>query len=411
MGIRNQLVCILIFATVSAQSLDDPWLRDPMLVGLWKLTRAINSFGFNLFEDLTNSLDENVLICPYSLSTSLGIIHFGSVGETEKELAGILGYKAVNLTKDEAAQTFYMLSTKQLQSSNPKFYIFDAPSTIIVNRKNGLIHTFQRIVEVLFQAPVTVTDFIESSEHLVRSVNDWVAARTRNKVKHIIDSVDPFSDMIVLNAAYFKGVWVHKFPRENTELGIFYNYGSRSTPTEVHMMRMTNILNFHKDQHHSIVELLFKGRNVSMIILLPNNLSGIGELEYKFSPDFLEEQILKMSPNDVDIVLPKFKIRFSADLTESLKTLGAETLFHPEKVDLSEMVQKDSITFGEVLHKTVVSVAEKGVEAAAATAIFSFKSFPPLLEVPDFYADHPFLFVIYERRIKMVLFVGRVMEL
>ncbi|GBO43344.1 hypothetical protein AVEN_18298-1, partial [Araneus ventricosus] len=84
MGIGNLLVCTLILATVSAQSLNDPWLRDPMLVGLWKLTRAINSFGFNLFQDLTTYVEGNVLICPYSLSTSLGILHFGSVGETEE---------------------------------------------------------------------------------------------------------------------------------------------------------------------------------------------------------------------------------------------------------------------------------------------------------------------------------------
>ncbi|GBL64008.1 putative serpin-like protein MM_2675 [Araneus ventricosus] len=177
------------------------------------------------------------------------------------------------------------------------------------------------------------------------------------------------------------------------------------------MMRMTNLLNLHRDQHHSIVELPFKGRNVSMIILLPNTLDGIGELLESFTPEFLEDQILKMTPADVDIALPKFKINFGADVTENLVELGAGTLFHPEKVDLSEMIRRETVTFGEVLHKTEISVTESGVEAAAATAIFRFKSFPPLMEMPDFHADHPFLFVIYERRIKMILFVGRAMEL
>ncbi|KAF8777959.1 Serpin B4 like protein [Argiope bruennichi] len=319
MGIGNLLFFIPLLAVASSQSLNDPWLRDPLLVGLWKLTRAINGFGFNLFEDLVIAEEGNVLICPYSLATALGILHFGSEGDTEKELSYVLGYEAVNLTKDEAAQTFYLLSTKHLKSSNPKLYFFDAPSTIVVNRKNGVLPTFQRTVEVLFQAPVTVSDFVESGEELIRSLNEWVAARTKNKIHHIIYSLDPFSDMIILNAAFFKGSWMHKFSPQATQPGVFYNYGELSKPRSVQMMRMTEVLSYHKDQHHSVLELPFKGRNVSMIIFLPDSFHGIEELQYQFSPEFFEQQVLQMIRSEVEVILPKFKVRFGEDLTAICK--------------------------------------------------------------------------------------------
>jgi len=59
-----------------------------------------------------------------------------------------------------------------------------------------------------------------------------------------------------------------------------------------------------------------------------------------------------------------------------------------------------------------VDVDEKGTEAAAVTALIAPTCAPwhwPQIErIPVFRADHPFLFLIRDRRSGTILFLGRV---
>lgn len=396
MDIGNLLVCILlVLATASAQ-----FFPNPKQVRVKKLKAAINSFGFSLFKDLLYTEGEpNVFICPYSLSNLLGMLHFVSANETEKELANVLGYKEVNLTKVQAANTFFAFSTKLLQSSKPKSYTFNSFSTILLNRKKVLLPTFECNEEDFFQIGVADVDFMESGEDLVEAVNHWIATLTNNKILNLIGFVDPSSHMIVVSAAYFEGVWKHKFPLKQSKLGVFYNCGKESLAKEVYMMYMSKDLYLHTNKNLSIVELPFKGRNVSMMILLPSQLDGIDELLHELSYDFLDYVMSWMKKTKTQVVLPRFKIDFNELVTPSLQSLGVKKLFQP---------------LDRVIHKTKISVAENGVEATATekllpqTSTFDQTS---SLARKHFIVDHPFLFVIYERKLDLVLFMGSVMEL
>jgi serpin B len=72
---------------------------------------------------------------------------------------------------------------------------------------------------------------------------------------------------------------------------------------------------------------------------------------------------------------------------------------------------EDSLFISQVLHKAFVEVNEEGTEAAAATAVVMrvtaiAQPRPPVV----FRADHPFLFVIRDRKTGSVLFMGRVAD-
>jgi len=59
----------------------------------------------------------------------------------------------------------------------------------------------------------------------------------------------------------------------------------------------------------------------------------------------------------------------------------------------------------EVYHKAFVKVDEWGTEAAVATGI------PGVLAAPvEFRADHPFIFLIRDRKTGAILFLGRVLN-
>ena len=74
------------------------------------------------------------------------------------------------------------------------------------------------------------------------------------------------------------------------------------------------------------------------------------------------------------------------------------------------MAALHELYIGEVIHQAYVAVDEKGTEAAAATAVVMAPGGPPPAPPQTFRADHPFLFVIRDRRRGNILFMGRIAD-
>lgn len=49
------------------------------------------------------------------------------------------------------------------------------------------------------------TRLLETSEESTQMINSWVANKTNNKIKHLVDSVSPSTQMMLLNAVSFSG--------------------------------------------------------------------------------------------------------------------------------------------------------------------------------------------------------------
>jgi serpin B len=120
----------------------------------------------------------------------------------------------------------------------------------------------------------------------------------------------------------------------------------------------------------------------------------------------------------VRLALPRFRISWgTVALGDQLKALGMALPF-TKHADFSGLhghkpPDDDSLMISEVFHKAMIEVNEEGTEAAAATAvIFDTASALPSISrpIPVFRADHPFLFVIRERRAGTILFLGRVTD-
>jgi serpin B len=90
--------------------------------------------------------------------------------------------------------------------------------------------------------------------------------------------------------------------------------------------------------------------------------------------------------------------------------MGMKRAFSGE-ADFSGISSAEALYISAVLHKAYVDVNEEGTEAAAATGV----EMRPMAArrpqpVPVFRADHPFLFLIRDKREGSVLFMGRLMN-
>uniref|UniRef100_A0A3P8P4E5 Serpin B6 n=1 Tax=Astatotilapia calliptera TaxID=8154 RepID=A0A3P8P4E5_ASTCA len=158
-----------------------------------------------------------------------------------------------------------------------------------------------------------------------------------------------------------------------------------------------------------ILEMPYKGNDLSMLIFLPNDIdddtTGLEKLEKELTyQNFVDWTRPDMSPNEVDVKLPRFKME-KYDLEKILTNMGMENAFDIYKRDFSGMSPANDLIVSKVVHKALVDVNEEGAEAAAATGVdMEIRS---IMIPAEFVADHPFIFFIRHKPTKSILFVGR----
>ena len=149
----------------------------------------------------------------------------------------------------------------------------------------------------------------------------------------------------------------------------------------------------------------------AMDVLLPKEVDGLRGLEAKLTPEMLAALWPKLKrPEDIDISLPRYRVRSSHGLEPVLKALGLSRAFIRERADFSGINGKAADLFvTAATHETFVDVNEEGIEAAAFSGVIGADSFgedePPVVRV-----DHPFLYLVRDTRSGCIVFLGRVVE-
>ncbi|KFW62558.1 hypothetical protein AS28_15042, partial [Pygoscelis adeliae] len=162
-------------------------------------------------------------------------------------------------------------------------------------------------------------------------------------------------------------------------------------------------------ENMKILELPYASGELSMLVLLPDDISGLEQLENKISFEKLMEW---SSPNvmekrRVKVYLPRMKIEEKYNLTSVLMALGMTDLFRPS-ANLSGISSAESLKISEVIHEAYMEVSEEGTEmAGSAGSEGVMEDTKHSSEFEEFRADHPFLFLIKHNPTNSILFFGR----
>ena len=101
------------------------------------------------------------------------------------------------------------------------------------------------------------------------------------------------------------------------------------------------------------------------------------------------------------------------ELNDALKALGMTDAFDMDRADLSGLGRSElgPLFISRVLHKTSISVDEKGTRAGAATAVLGDSGADMPGTVPEVYLDRPFLYMLVDTETSLPAFIGVVTDM
>jgi len=357
----------------------------------------------------------NIFISPSSIFQSLMLAYFGAAGETEAELAKTLGFSSVERDLIKKSYVFERAFQAVRERKPDLGYKLINANKVFFDRSLPL----NKCVSLLLNNELGAVDFASGGgEKARKEINRWVEGKTLDKIKGLLPpgSIDTSTRMALVNAAYFKGQWSSQFQPNETKMDNFYV--KRDVIRATQYMKQEGQFNYYPSEElrAHVLQLPYIGDSLSMVIILPPFEDGsLSETVARMTPEKVQGVMAEIKSgfykaDDLAIQIPKFAIEQSLDLAQTLNQLGLETLFDPLRSNLTNFISEESqnterVSFNSARHKSFIEVNEEGSEAAAATALFGFRSARPLFH-KEFIANHPFLFFIYDEQSDIILFFG-----
>ena len=367
-------------------------------------------------DELTTSLYSKPNECTSSLSVSMvfSLLYPGATNDGIAAMRNTFGYpdgSNMQLVWQETSERMLKSANGTcLKSDYDGTCVYEAPllkfaNSVWLDKSETLNKDYEEIVgEYAMHA-----DF-ESPDSSTR-VNEWVNKSTNGLIDSIVPQ-GPLSPatLLAINSIYLKAKWSDPtlFHAYNTKVDAFYASPSRSkNVSDAHFMSTVKFFHYSHDalKEYQIISLPLAESSMSMLFVLPladgagvvNTTDVIGAYD-------------KLESTRVALSLPKFNFesKYKNDLMEALSALGLNALFTGSSKSLCGL-DFSCLSISSVIQKTSIAVDEKGVEAAATTAVTMMggsgrpPTDPPILMK----LDHPFQFFIYNEKEKLTLFEGR----
>ena len=361
---------------------------------------AVPSFAFGLFQDIvSNDGSDIVFLSPLSASLALSMTANGASETTRQEMLSALGFECSIKEVNE-----YNRSVMDLFASEADGVEFNIANSIWVSDAFPLKGRFCRTVRKNYDAMVTNLDFSDPASPSV--INRWCADNTAGRIDKMIEAIDPATQLYLLNALYFKGLWTTPFDTALTREDIFHG---DSNDSQVKFMYNKAYFPYYIGPEGSMVELPYgDDRNFVMDVIIPPDGLSADEFVTGLDSESLSRLSSGLQTDEIRLMLPSFKAEYDVSLNAALQRLGMKEAF-TSSADFSDM-SKEPLMISEVRQKTFIEVNEEGSEAAAITSIGIMRtSLAP--EPFEFKVDRPFVFLIRERNSGTILFMGLVRNL
>jgi serpin B len=370
----------------------------------------VNSFAVDFYNRLPKN--QNICFSPYSISSAFAMVYNGAMGNTQKEIAHVFNYPKSMEDLDKGWFELNKLMTFHPSNASDDMRL-RLGNSLWIQTNFPVLPTFRDRMAKYFESTFRFVDFKTQAETARNTINAWVKQNTFGKIVDILppQAVDNSTRMVLISALYLKARWKNPFdPHLTNQQPFFSEDGTTQTTLS---MSQSGQFPYLDTSEAALLEMPYivarkDGPEFAMLIVLPHQHDGLSNVEKSLTLEKIEDWIKNLRNSRVIMTIPKFKNVQSSNLNELFKEIGM-TLAFSDEADFSGISGVKGLKIGNIMHKVYLSVDETGSEAAAATAIGMNTTavFEPQTPV-IFQADHPFLYMIFEKSTGLILFMGRV---
>ncbi|NWW29287.1 ANGT protein, partial [Falcunculus frontatus] len=348
---------------------------------------------------------QNVLLAPTSLYSSLVFFYLGASNQTALDLQGLLGFVPPSGNPDctsmAVGSSFLsrLRTIERLANSGDEELLFS--KTLSLFSAPG-IPLFQLFMEhVLPNADASyarAVDFTNPGK-AAKQINAFVEAKSQGQSKCLVADIDPSADLLfavdVHLAVNVKQAFLLKEPQE------FWVDSNKEVL--VPMLCITGTFKYKTDASgaFSVVEVPIS-KTALLVLLQPINGSDLEHVESKLTWQS-SAWLQWLSPREIKLTLPALTLEDSSDLQELLADLELPALLR-KGADFSK-ISNTSLTVGKVINKAFFKLASDGTDQPEEPT--AQKEDGAYLDVT---LNKPFLFAVFEKQSRAMLFLGRVVN-
>ncbi|XP_055029163.2 protein Z-dependent protease inhibitor [Misgurnus anguillicaudatus] len=352
-------------------------------------------FAINLYRKISRYHDNNIVISPLSISTSFATLLLAARDVTRSQIVRGLNLEPL----DEDVRVIPELFRELLRNIS----ILQQSTALFVHQQFQLEALFSDHMKKYFGGDVITVDF-GKTDRSRDIINDYVSTKTGNKVREMVKSIAPLTQMMLINTIYYKGDWQRPFNPNSTEMGRFYI--DKYNVVEVPMMFAEDKFFTTEDAEVGVrvLRLPYRG-DAALLIVLPDSSADYTVIDDEINAERVFRWIKNMKRVKMEVHLPKFQMEQRYAMHELLPHLGINSVFM-DSANLTGLSKDVGVKVSQVMHTAVIAVDETGTTAASATSVgITAYSLPATFRV-----NRPFFFFLYHESTRSLLFTGRVID-
>ena len=354
--------------------------------------------------------ERNMIYSPLSIKYGLSLLRDGASGETREEIDGVLN--GIGLTKYTNVEDKLSLANAVFIRDDFTEYTLDAYKNDVINKYNA---------EIMFDSFQTTA-----------TLDKWVDDKTFGLIKKMGLTVNDDVRMVLSNALAIQMNWKDAFNGSSYGRDFYLADGSKfEAMTLSYDATKKESVGYYMDDDVTMasidLEEMDDGTQLEFVAVMPKKVALKDYIRTVNIDDVIgienKKTLANYTKDGVDLYIPKFKFEHGLNFINDLRQLGIEKAFIREEADFSKMVDlvkikqdygADDVYFyvSDAIHKANIDFSEKGIKAAAVTAFAMTKDMAigPVKHPVQIVIDHPFMFLIMDKKTQEIWFVGTVYE-
>lgn len=360
----------------------------------------VTDFAIRLFK-ASNENGKNTLISPLSVLCALAMTANGAEEETLAQMEEVLG-----MTTDEL--NLYLYSYMKNLPQGDKYKLSLANSIWFTEDERFTVNQdFLQTNADYYGADIYKAPF---DKQTLKDINNWVKQNTDGMIPEILDQIPSEAIMYLVNALAFEAEWSEIYEKHQVKDGEFTK--EDGTKQDVKFMYGSEGTYFEDEKATGFMKR-YKGGKYAFVAMLPNE--GVSVSEYIASLDGESLNALLANPQygTVHTSIPKFETEYKVEMSEILQDMGMTEAFDMYNADFEGLGTSTggNIYISRVLHKTFISVGEKGTKAGAATIVeMKDGAAAEPTEPKEVYLDRPFVYMLVDCENNIPFFIGTMMD-